>query len=45
MSEVTCSMVDGCCIPSTHPQASFCCSVEPPTPMSRVSPPSGAITV
>src|SRR2546421_11692350 len=38
-------MVDGCCMPCTHSQASFCCSVEPLVPRSTVSPPSGAITV
>src|SRR6478752_4120839 len=45
MSEVTCSMVDACCMPCSHSQASFCCSVEPPVPRSIVSPPSGATTV
>src|SRR6266702_4745760 len=45
MSEVTCSITSGCCMPCTHSQASFCCSVEPPVPMSMVSPPSGATTV
>ena len=45
MSEVTCSITSGCCMPCTHSQASFCCSVEPPVPRSMVSPPSGAITV
>jgi hypothetical protein len=42
MSEVTCSIVDAACMPCTHSQASFCCSVEPPVPRSMVSPPSGA---
>src|SRR6266571_5759813 len=45
MSEVTCVITSGCCMPCTHAQASFCCSVEPPAPRSMVSPPSGAITV
>jgi hypothetical protein len=45
MSEVTYSIVDAACMPCTHSQASFCCSVEPPVPRSMVSPPSGAITV
>ena len=42
MREVTCSIVDAACMPCTHSQASFCCSVEPPVPRSMVSPPSGA---
>ena len=42
MSEVTCSIVDAACMPCTHSQASFCCSVEPPVPRSMVFPPSGA---
>src|SRR6266566_1829415 len=45
MSDVTCSITDACCMPCTHSQESFCCSVEPPVPRSMVSPPSGAITV
>jgi hypothetical protein len=29
MSEVTCSIVDAACMPCTHSQASFCCSMAP----------------
>src|SRR6266571_4994911 len=45
MSDVTCFITDACCMPCTHSQESFCCSVEPPVPRSMVSPPSGATTV
>src|ERR1022692_4338967 len=37
-------MVVGCCMPWIHCQAAFCWAVEPPAPMSMVSPPSGVIT-
>src|SRR5581483_9664846 len=45
MSEVTCFITSGCCMPCTHSQVTFCCSVEAVVLMKMVSPPSGAITV